>query len=134
MKDYFANLKEISKKHKPVFAMMIILFLLSVGLLVFSLVNLKPASTTVRTGYSDIGSYQGEEWNEVRSSSGYESGKWMDMLTYPVIAIILGLMHNIIALKLYKRRGSNFVMAFLAMSIMVVIGAFFVLARLVGEG
>ena len=30
MKDYFASLKEISKKHKPVFAMMIILFLQSI--------------------------------------------------------------------------------------------------------
>lgn len=134
MKDFFKSFKEISKEHKSVFVMMIIMVILAIGLLVFSLVNLKPSSTTVRVGYSDIGSYQGEEWNEVRSSSGYESGKWMDLLTFPAIAIVVGVMHTLIALKLYKRRGASFVAAFLVMSITVLIGAFIVLGRLIGEG
>lgn len=125
---------EIYRKHKKLFVLMVILLVLSLGLLVFSLLNLKISNSTVHVGYSDIGSYQGGDFTETKGTSGYVSGRWMDMLAFPVLAIILGAMHNFIAIKLYKRRGEASARVFVMMSILVLISAILVLWRLTGEG
>ncbi len=124
---------DIYKNHRKLFIAMVVLFVLSLGLLVFSLLNLKISSTTTHTGYSDIGSYQGGDYEETQGSSGYVSGRWMDMLTFPILAVIFGVMHNLIAIRLYKRRGAASAGAFVTISIMVLISAILVLWRLAQE-
>ena len=124
---------EIYKKHRKLFVLMVILLVLSVGLLVFSLLNMKISSSTVHVGYSDIGSYQGGDFTENQGSSGYISGRWIDMVAFPVLAVILGVMHNFIAIKLYKRRGEASVRVFVLISLLVLVSAVLVLWRLTQE-
>ena len=125
---------EIYRGHRKLFVLMAILMVLSIGFLVFSLLNLKISNSTVHVGYSDIGSYQGGDFAETKGASGYVSGRWMDMLTFPILAIVLGVMHNLIAMKLYKRRGEASASAFVVISILVLVSAALVLWRLTGEG
>ena len=126
-------IRDIYKNHRKLFIAMLVLFVLSVGLLVFSLFNLKISSTTMHTGYSDIGSYQGGDYEETQGSSGYVSGRWMDMIAFPIFAVIFGVMHNLIAIRLYKKRGAASAGAFVTISIMVLISAVLVLWRLAQE-
>lgn len=126
-------LGDIYKNHRKLFVRMVILAVLSLGLLVFSLLNLKISSTTVHVGYSDIGSYQGGDFDETRGSEGYVSGRWVDMLAFPILAVVLGVMHNLIAIRLYKSRGEDSARVFVVISIMVLLVAALVLWRLTQE-
>ncbi len=112
---------------------MIVLLLFAIGLLIFSLVTLSPSSAIVRVGYGDIGSFTGEDLSEMRTAAGYRDGSWAMMLTFPFFAMILGIMHNFIAVKLCKRRGEGSAKVFVASSIAIVIATFVVLIRLLGE-
>lgn len=97
---------------------MIINLLLSLMLLVFALVNLNPNSTVIRIGYGDIG--------------GYRDGTWENMLVFPVLAVIFGIFHNFLALKIYHKRGSGMAKFFLLTTTALIAGTFLVLLRLLG--
>ena len=68
------------------------------------------------------------------NSGGYHDGSWMEMLAFPVLALIFGILHNILVVKIYQKRGVGLAMVFGMVSIILVIGAFLVLIRLLGEG
>lgn len=125
---------DIYKNHRKLFIAMVVLLGLSLLLLIFSLFNLKISNTTVHVGYSDIGSYQGGDFDENRGSSGYISGRWVDMIAFPILAVIIGVMHNLIAVRLYKRRGEASAWVFIVISILVLVAAASVLLRLTQEG
>ena len=55
------------------------------------------------------------------------------MLVFPIIAIIFGILHNLIALRVYEKRGAGMTKFFLITTSILIIGAFIVLFRLTGE-
>jgi len=97
---------------------MIFNLLFSIALLVFSLIHLNPDSAVVKIGYGDIG--------------GYRNGSWADMLAFPLLAIVFGVFHSIIALRIYRKRGAGMTKFFLINTTILIIGAFIVLFRLTG--
>ena len=101
--------------------------------LVYSLLNLSPSSAVVKTGYSDIGSYEGGVIENIKTAGGYRDGGWIYMLTFPILAIVFGVMHNFIAVKLCKKRGEAAAKVFVVMSIVLVLIGILVLSRLLGE-
>lgn len=134
MKEFKENFGRIAKEQKALFAAMIVLAVLALVLLIFSLVSLQPGSSVVKVGYGDIGRYQGGEWSSMSNSGGYHDGSWMEMLAFPLLALIFGVLHNFINVKLYEKRGAGYAMLFCLVSILLVLGAFLVLIRLLGEG
>ncbi|MBQ8992473.1 hypothetical protein IJ103_02225 [Candidatus Saccharibacteria bacterium] len=127
------TIADIYRNHRRLFVLMVVLTVLAGFLLIFGLLNLKVSNTTMHVGYSDIGSYQGGDIDETRGSSGYVSGRWVDMLTFPILAVVLGVMHNLIAMKLYKKRGEASAVAFVVISIVVLAVGALVLWRLTQE-
>lgn len=125
-------MKEIFREHKGLFYRMVALAIVALAFLIFSLFTLSPSSSVVKTGYSDIGSY--ESGTSAASAAGYRDGSWTGMLAFPILALILGVLHNFIALKLYKRRGESMAKVFVTMSIVVTLIGIITLARLAGEG
>lgn len=134
MKKFKESFKEIIHEHRGILVLMIALGVLSLGLLVFSLVTLHPGSSVVKVGYGDIGRYQGGEWASMSNSGGYHDGNWMEMLVFPVLAIIFGILHNLIAVKIFEKRGAGIAGLFMMISIIMVLGTLLVLIRLLGEG
>lgn len=135
MKKKFSDIfKEIYKEHKGLFGGMIFLMIISLVFLVFSLVNLRPTSASVNTGYGDFGSFAGGDLVEMQNGGGYRTGKWVTMLIFPVFAIIVGVMHSLVAMRLYERRGEGIAKAFVGISVMLIVMAFIILVRLLGEG
>lgn len=94
--------------------------LLSIGLLVFSIVSIDPNSSVVKIGYGDIG--------------GYRDGTWGDMVAFPLLALIFGILHNLLALRIFHKRGSGMTKFFLIVTTTLIAGTFLVLIRLLGEG
>lgn len=94
--------------------------LISVALIIFSVVNLNPNASVVKVGYGDIG--------------GYRDGTWLDMLAFPILALIFGVFHGLLAVRIFHKRGSGMAKFFLLATTMLIFGTFLVLIRALGEG
>ena len=133
MKNFKEHIGEIYREHHGLFVGMVLVAILSLIFLIFSLVTLSPSSAIVKIGYSDIGSFAGDDLTGMRSAGGYRDGTWVTMLAFPLLALIIGILHNLIAMRLCKRRGESSARAFLTISALILVGAFVVLLRLLGE-
>lgn len=120
MKDFKEDIKKIYKNERLMLIMMILNFLASIALLIFSFIKINPASSVVKVGYGDIG--------------GYRDGSWTDLIAFPLLAILFGILHNFIAVRIFHKRGAGMTKFFLITTTVLIIGAFIVLARLVQEG
>lgn len=98
---------------------MILNFVLALLLFLFSVFNLNPNASVVKIGYGDIG--------------GYRDGSWSDLLVFPIFAIILGVLHNLLALRIFHKRGGGMAKFFLLTTTILIFGTFLVLNRLLGE-
>ncbi len=120
MKYFTEDLKAIYQTERLMLVLMILNLLAALALLIFGLINLNPASPIVKVGYGDLGSYR--------------DGPWTEMLTFPILAIILGVFHNLIAIKIFHKRGGGITKFFVITTSALIAGAFVVLIRLVGQG
>ena len=120
MEEIKENLKEIIKKHHDLRWLMALLFVGSLGLFITTLVTLNPNVSVTNVGYGDIG--------------GYRTGNWVNMLAFAIFAIILGILHNLLVVKVFRKKGDGLAKVLVVTSIFLLIGAFIVLIRLLGEG
>ena len=128
MKDLVKDLKEVYVKHRSMFTLMAVMTIFSIILFIYSIVNLHPNASVVK------GRYQGGEWSSMSNSGGYHDGAWHAMLVYPLFALIFGVLHNVIALRLYRKKGDKVASVFLVVTIAVILFAILILWRLLGEG
>lgn len=94
-------------------------FLLSIGLLIFSITSLNPNASVVKIGYGDIG--------------GYRDGTWSDLIAFPLLAITFGIFHSFLAVRIFHKRGGGMAKFFLITTTFLILGATLVLMRLLGE-
>ena len=134
MKKIPENFKKIFENHKMLLAAQVILLVLSIALFIFSLLNLGSTTTVVKTSYGDIGRYQGGEWSSMANSGGYHDDVWTERFAYPILAIVFGVLHNLIAIKIFEKKGSAMAGYFVLFSVSLVLATFVVLIRLLGEG
>ena len=100
--------------------LMILNFLIAIGLLVFSVVTLNPSASVVKIGYGDIG--------------GYRDGTWGSLLAFPLLALNFGILHNLLTLRIFRKRGGGMAKFFLLTTTCLILGTILVLIRLLGEG
>ena len=115
MKYFKEDIKKIYQSERLMLVMMIFNFLLSLALIIFSVIKINPASSVIKVGYGDIG--------------GYRDGTWLDML-----AILFGILHNFIAVRIFHKRGAGMTKFFIVTTTVLIVGTFIVLARLIQEG
>ncbi len=133
MKNIGAGLRRIFKEDKIVLVLMLVLFAFGVILAIHTFVRFKAGGTTMYIGYSDIGSFSNGEWGSLWSSGGYKTGGWSEMAVFPILGFCLGVLHNLFAIQVYKRRGRGYAIAVVIFSLLIAIGAFVLLMRLLGE-
>ena len=89
--------------------------------------TLRPQNTTVVVGYGDV-------YGEIAGiSGGYRSDSWVNMLAFPVLALIYGIIHNLLVLRVYRKYGEKMAILVAGMSILMVVGPFVAIIRLIGE-
>ncbi len=120
MQGFKEDFVKIFQTERGVFALMVFNLLISIALIVFAIVSLNPNASVVKVGYGDIG--------------GYRDGTWMDMLAYPLLALIFGVFHNLLAVRIFHKRGSGMAKFFLITTTMLIFGTLLVLIRALGEG
>ena len=133
MKDIGAGLKKIFQKDKGVILMMLVLLAMGLLLILHTLFHFKAGGTTMYIGYSDIGDFTSGEFLSLWNSGGYRTGGWSEMIIFPVLGAVLGILHNLFAVQIYNRRGKGFAVIVLLLSILIATGAFLLLMRLLGE-
>lgn len=120
MKNFPEDIKKIYQEERLMFVLMLLNIALALALMIFSIVKLNPSAAVVKIGYGDIG--------------GYRDGTWSEMLAFPLLAIVLGILHDFIAVRIYRKRGAGMTKFFLITTTVLIIGAFIVLIRLLKEG
>lgn len=120
MKDFKTSIIKIYQHERGIVLLMIFNLLLAIGLLIFSAIKLNPASPVVKIGYGDIG--------------GYRDGAWFDMFAFPLLAINFGVLHGLLTLRIFQKRGSGMAKFFLLVTTFLILGTFLVLIRLLKEG
>ena len=119
--------KEICRKQKGLMIAMVVLLVAAGVLLIFSLTTLRPASTVVIVGYGDV-------YGEIAGlSGGYRRDSWANMLAFPVLALVFGILHNLLAMKVYRRYGKDTAIGLIVATILLILGTFVVILRLLGE-
>ncbi len=125
--NFRATWREVTKKQKPLVFAMIALAVMSVILLIFTLFALRPQNTVVIVGYGDV-------YGEIAGlSGGYRRDSWMNMLAFPLLAVIFGVVHNFLALRIYQKHGRDLALTFIGMTMLLVVATLVVLLRLTGE-
>ena len=120
MKNFKKSFVKIYQTERGILLIMILNLILSIALLIFSLINLNPNAAVVKIGYGDIG--------------GYRDGTWLDMLAFPLLSVLFGILHNFLAIKIFQKRGGGMTKFFLIITTVLIMGSFLVLIRLLGEG
>lgn len=133
MKEFRGSLAEIIQKEKGLFFGMIALMILAIVLFIVGMVKVPWGSSVAKVGYGDIGRYQGGEWVSMVNAGGYHDGRMYEMLAYPVLALLFGILHNLLAVKIYQKKGDGAAKILVYVSIGLVISAFVVLLRLSGS-
>ena len=133
MRDIGAGLKKIFQKDRGMVLLMLLLLALGLLLVLHTLLHFKAGATTMYIGYSDIGEFTGGDYLSLWSSGGYRTGGWSGMIVFPILGVILGVFHNLLAVQVYNRRGKGLAVTLILLSIIVAVGAFVLLMRLLGE-
>ena len=120
MKYFKEDIKKIYQNERLMLVMMIFNFLLSLALIIFSFIKLNPSSSVIKVGYGDIG--------------GYRDGSWTDLIAFPLLAVLFGVLHNFIAVRIFHKRGAGMTKFFIVTTTILLIGTFIVLSRLIQEG
>lgn len=119
MKEIAQLFKKIYKTDGKLIALMALIFLASLVLFIFSLINLNPSVAITKVSYSDVG--------------GYVDGGWSSMLAFPIFAVLFGVLHNFLLIKIFGKYGGGLSRVFAIITLMLIFGAFVVLVRLLGE-
>jgi len=133
MKDVRAGFKKIFKNEKGLLALMLVLFVLGLVLILHTFLHFKSGGTTMYIGYSDIGEFTGGDPLSLWNSGGYRTGGWSEMIVFPILGVVLGVLHNLFAMQAFERRGKGFALTVVVVSLLVAAGAFVLLLRLLGE-
>lgn len=120
MKTLKEDFIKIYQNERGIIILMIFNLLLSIGVFVFSLTRLNPSSSVVKIGYGDIG--------------GYRDGAWFDMLAFPILALVFGVFHGLLATRVFHKRGGGMTKFFLLVTTCLLLGTLLVLIRLLKEG
>ncbi len=120
MRTFKKDFLKLYHNERGILILMAFNLLLSTTLFIFAIIKLNPNASVVKVGYGDIG--------------GYRDGSWMDMFAFPLLAIIFGVFHNLLAVKIFHKRGGGMTKFFLLTTTMLIMGSFLVMIRLLGEG
>lgn len=121
MKDLADEIKTIWKKDRGLFWWVAVQFLVAAVLFVIPIMNLNPNHPKIYARYSDI-------------SNGYSSSYWWYLVSFSIIAVAMGIGHNLLSVKLYTKRGKDIARLFLGVSIAITVVAIRFLLSIIGEG
>lgn len=122
-----ATWREICHRQKGLMTLMIVMMVMAALLFVFSLSTLRPHNTVVIVGYGDV-------YGEIAGiTGGYRRNSWLNMLAFPILALIYGILHNLLVVRVYRRYGRDVAVIVVVVTMLLILVTALVLMRLIGE-
>lgn len=122
-----ATWQEIYRKQKGLMVAMIALLALSVVIAIVLLFVLHPKNSVVIVGYGDV-------YGEIAGlTGGYRRDSWLNLLAFPLLAVVLGVVHNVIAVRVYRKYGKETALMTVFASMLLLLGIIVIVFRLIGE-
>lgn len=122
-----ATWQEIYRKQKGLMLAMIALLVLSGIVAIVLLFVLHPKNSVVIVGYGDV-------YGEIAGlTGGYRRDSWLNLLAFPLLAVILGVVHNVIAVRVYEKYGKETALMVIFASMLLIVGIGVIVFRLIGE-
>ena len=56
------------------------------------------------------------------------------MLAFPILALLFGVVHNVLAVRIYRKYGRDAALVWVGLTMLMVVATVVVLFRLLGEG
>lgn len=119
MKHFKEDFIEICHNERGVLLLMALNLILAIAFCIFAIIKIDPSAAVVKTAYGDIG--------------GYRDGTWGGLLAFPLFAAILGILHGLLALRIFHKRGSGMAKFFLLTTTVLILGTGLVFIRLFGD-
>ena len=119
MKEYINNFKDIIHNHKSVLAAIVVLLTVSLIASLILLLGIQPSNLQVWFRYANFG------------ESFYHTD-WAYLISFIVEVIIIAVVNSVVAIKLTASKGKVLSLAFLVISIFLVIFTLFVAINLFG--
>lgn len=119
--------REICHRQKGLMTLMIVMTVMAALLFIFSLSTLRPHNTVVIVGYGDV-------YGEIAGiTGGYRRDSWLNMLAFPILALIYGVLHNLLAIRVYRKYGRDVAVVVVATTMLLILATVLVMTRLLGE-
>jgi hypothetical protein len=121
MKEIAEDFKSIAKKDRNLFVWMALNFIVSIWYFLIPLFNLNAGHAKIWARYSDI-------------NNGYAQSDWWYILSFAIIALVLGVGHILLSARLYTKRGRDLARLFLVISLIIMAVGIRFLLNIVDEG
>jgi hypothetical protein len=118
MKQITEGLRAIWGQNKLVVGMMVLELLVGLTLAISALLSLAPAGLVANIGYGDIG--------------GYREGGWYYYVAFAIVGLVIGVGHNLIAVRMFEEKDGGTVVAFLMAGLVAGVMGTLALAGLAG--
>lgn len=107
--------------------LMIVMTVMAAVLFIFSLSTLRPHNTVVIVGYGDV-------YGEIAGiTGGYRRNSWLNMLAFPILALVYGILHNLLVVRVYRKYGRDVAIMVVVTTMLLILATALVMLRLLGE-
>lgn len=122
-----ATWQEIYRKQKGLMVAMLALLALSGVIAIVLLFVLHPKNSVVIVGYGDV-------YGELAGlTGGYRRDSWLNLLAFPLLVVIVGAVHNVLAVRIYQKYGKETALMVIFASMLLLAGVLVIVFRLIGE-
>lgn len=122
-----ATWREICRRQKGLMTLMIVMLVMAALLFIFSLSTLRPHNTVVIVGYGDV-------YGEISGiTGGYRRDSWLNMAAFPILALIYGILHNLLAVRIYRKYGRDMAVIVVVATMLLILVTVLIMLRLLGE-
>lgn len=120
-KELMQDFHKVYRKQREVVFIMIALFVANVALFLIPIFNLNATLPKIRVRFSDV-------YDKI-----FEQAGWYYLLSFSLLAIIIGVGHNLIAARIASRHGKHLAQIFLVLSLLTTAFAICFLLKILNE-
>ena len=120
-KELINDFRKVYRKQHEVVVAMIALFISNVVLFLIPIFNLNATLPKIRVRFSDV-------YDKI-----FEQAGWYYLLAFSILAVVIGIGHNLIAARIASRQGKHPALIFLTLSLLITAFAICFLLKILNE-
>ncbi|MDR2063311.1 MAG: hypothetical protein LBQ02_00760 [Candidatus Nomurabacteria bacterium] len=120
MKELIYNFKEIWQADRKLIWRVVLLFVLGAIVATVGFVMIEPKQLQVLSHYTDLGKV-----------NNYSDSKWQFQFVFPVMALLIGVLHSVLVPRIFIKSGGAFARLFISASVVILFILLLVMLRVI---